>query len=111
MNPNRYFDIKHRAMAIRCPLSSSVIELQHRNGTAFRYHDYIITTWNFYRSDPTRAFSFAIYQYDGDDRSETDPASLVYLMEDEYEDEGDAVRSAIERAVCIHAERLMKRTV
>lgn len=116
LNPNRYYDLNHRAMATRCPMNSTVAELQFRNGTAFRYHDYIITVWNFYRSDPSRKFSAAIYQFDDEtaptyERDDNTPASLVYLMEEEFDDEGDAVRFALERSVCIHAERLMKRKV
>ena len=116
LNPNRYYDLKHRAMAICCPVESTLIELAHRNGTAFRYHDYIITTWNFYRSDPSRRFSVAIYRFnDGTEptyaHNDITPASLVHLIEEEFDDEGDAVRYGLERSVCLQAERIMKRKV
>ena len=112
MNPNRYYDLEHRAMAVMLPINSTLLELQHRHGTAFRYHDYIVTAWNFHPM--TDKYSSAVYQYDDsnpDDDTAGRDARLVYFYDREFDDEGDAVLTAIERARCIHSERLMKRKV
>jgi len=99
--------------AVSCsPTKSTLLELQFRNGTAFRYHDYIITSWNFHPKEDQ--YSSAIYQYDDsnpDDDSDGRDATLIYIYDREFDDQGDAVLTAIERSRCIHSERLMKRKV
>lgn len=112
LNPNRPFSLEGRAMTVCLPMRSTLLELQFRHGVAFRYHDYIITSWNFHPMKDL--YSSAIYRYDQsnpDDDSDGRDADLVYFYDREFEDQGDAIRNAIERAVCIHAEWLMKRKV
>lgn len=108
----RYYDLEHRAMAVMLPIKSTLLELEHRHGVAFRFHDYIITSWNFH---PTKdPYSSAVYQYEDsnpDDDSDGRSAKLVYFYDRDFDDQGDAVLTAIERARCIHSERLMKRKV
>ena len=112
LNPNRYYDLKHRSLVAGCPTKKTLEELQLDNEVAFRYHDYVITGWyRFNHEDNDRSYSSAIYQYDGSERNPDTQLTLVYLYDREFEDMGDAIRTAIERAVCIHAERMMKKEV
>ena len=115
MNPNRYYDLKHRAMAICCPITSTLLELEFRNTVAFRYHEYIITAWRFdSRKNPDHKCSSAIYRYsteNPDDNTDGRDANLVYLYDDDFDDMGEAVKTAILRAEVLYSEELMKRKV
>lgn len=111
LNPNRSFSLEGRAKAISCQLSSTLMDLEFRNGVAFRYHEYIITSWNFHHDGK---YSSAVYQYDDsnpDDKTAGRDARLVYLYDDDFDDQGEAVKTAILRAELIHSERLMKKEV
>ena len=115
LNPNRPFSLEGRAMAISCPMTSTLLELQFRNGTAFRYHEYIITAWCFHTSkNPNNEYSSAVYRYDTstpEDTSSGRDANLVYLYDNQFEDEGEAVKTAILRSELLYSEELMKRKV
>lgn len=108
----RYYSLEHRAMAVCLPMTSTLVELQFRHGTAFQYHDYIITAWCF--DTENGKSSSAVYlldESDTDTHVDNRDATLVYFYDREFDDIGDAVLAAIERARCIHSERLMKRKV
>ena len=105
------YSLSAKASAAHVPMRSVLLELDFLCGVAFRYHDYIITSWRFPHEEK---YSSAIYQYDDtnpDDHSDGRDATLVYIYDDEFDDQGDAVKTALERAICIHSERLMKREV
>ena len=115
MNPNRYYDLKHRAMAICCPVRSTILELEFRNGPTFRYHDYIITAWRFNTSKNHEGkISSAVYKYDTsnpDNNTDGRDADLMYLYENHFDDMGEAVKTAILRSELLHSEELMRRKV
>ena len=112
MNPNRYYDLEHRAMAVMLPIDSTLLELQHRHGTAFQYHDYIVTAWNFHpATDKCSSAVYLLDESDADSNVNNRDCKLIYFYDREFDDIGDAVLTALERARCIHSERLMKRKV
>ena len=115
LNPARPYSLQGRARAIACPMRSTLLELELRNGVAFRYHDFIITAWRFVSpKNPDYKCSSAVYRYDmtnPDDDTDGRDADLVYLYDDDFDDMGEAVKTAILRAELLHSELLMKRKV
>ena len=106
-----YYSLEHCAMRAGIPLHTDIETLSGELGVhdvVFPYHGYTIAAWHPSKSEK---YSSAVYAFDGPERSNNDSISLVYLMEEEFSDIGEAVKYALTRAELIQADKLMHREV
>ena len=102
-----YYSLEHCAMIAGIPLHTDIETLSGELGVhdvVFPYHGYTVAAWHPSKSEKC---SSAVYAFDGSDRSNHGSISLVYLMEEEFSDIGEAVKYALTRAELIQADKLM----
>ena len=119
LNPNRFYDLEHRSMVARVPMHSTQEELQtmlSAPSVVIPYHSFVLAVWYSFNNKSDNHYSAAVYAVDGSSATTFHdngkyacdaPVTLVYLYDREFSDMGDAMHDAIERAILIHADRLM----
>lgn len=106
-----YYSLEHCAMRAGIPLHTNIETLSGELGVhdvVFPYHGYTVAAWHPSKSEKC---SSAVYAFDGSDHSNHGSISLVYLMEEEFSDMGEAVKYALTRAELIQADKLMQKEV
>lgn len=113
MNPRRYYSLKNRAMEAGIPVNTTNELLQemcyrdYHYSAVIPYHGFLIFSIHhgvYNDSD----YSSAVYRFDTDARDIGAPLTLVYLYYREFDDLGDATKTAIARAELIRSDDLMK---
>ena len=104
------YSLESRSAAAGIPLRTSIEQLQMERWymtAVIPYHDYVVLSWKIgmYTEGDCSA---AVYHFDSDDHTIEGPLTLVYLYYREFDDLGDATKTALSRAECLKADELMK---